>query len=131
MSIPVSSDSYYFNLGRRIQVRRKDLGLTQEQLAEQTNSSITHISRVERGTKPSIDLLIRLCFLLEYSMDDLLDIPHRDNQYLDECISLFLLHSLKSQQMVLQMVRCLFQILDAEEKAEAQPSAETENCLPL
>ena len=131
MTLPVSSDSYYANLGRRIQARRKDLGLTQEQLAEQTNSSLTHISRVERGVKPSIDLLIRLCFLLHSSMDDLLDIPHRDNPYLDECISLFLLHSLKNQRLATQMVRYFFQILDAEEKAEAESSLETENCLPL
>ena len=48
-------------LGEAIRDRRKEVGLTQEKLAEKSNLSTIFISRVERGVEsPSIDNLVRI-----------------------------------------------------------------------
>ena len=39
------------NIGKRIQQRRKQLALTQEQVAEMMNVSVQMISNLERGNK--------------------------------------------------------------------------------
>ena len=51
----------YKDLGRQIQLRRKQLNLTQEQLAEKIPCSLTHLCEV----------LIRIATLLNISLDDL------------------------------------------------------------
>ncbi len=60
-------------IGKRIQNRRKQLGYTQEKLAEMMNVSIQMISNLERGNKSiRIDNLIRLCKILGVSTDYIL-----------------------------------------------------------
>ena len=61
------------SIGKRIQSRRKQLGLTQEHLAEQMNVSIQMVSNLERGNKAiRIDNLIKLCSILHVSTDYIL-----------------------------------------------------------
>lgn len=60
-------------IGTRIQGRRKQLGLTQEQLADKMNVSIQMVSNLERGNKAiRIDNLIRLSQILHISTDFIL-----------------------------------------------------------
>lgn len=60
-------------IGRRIQSRRKQQGLTQEQLADRMNVSIQMISNLERGNKAiRIDNLINLSQILDVSTDYIL-----------------------------------------------------------
>lgn len=60
-------------IGKRIQNRRKQLALTQEQLAEMMNVSIQMVSNLERGNKAiRIDNLVNLCKILEVSTDYIL-----------------------------------------------------------
>ena len=60
-------------IGTRIQNRRKQLGLTQEQLAEAMNVSIQMVSNLERGHKAiRIDNLINLSHILQISTDYIL-----------------------------------------------------------
>ncbi len=60
-------------IGKRICVRRKQLGFTQEQLAEQMNVSIQMVSNLERGNKAiRIENLIRLSQILDVSTDYIL-----------------------------------------------------------
>lgn len=60
-------------IGKRIQSRRKQQGLTQEQLADKMNVSIQMISNLERGNKAiRIDNLINLCQILDVSTDYIL-----------------------------------------------------------
>ena len=60
-------------IGKRIQNRRKQLGFTQEQLADGINVSVQMVSNLERGNKSiRIDNLIRLCQLLDVSTDYIL-----------------------------------------------------------
>ena len=60
-------------IGKRIQIRRKQKGYTQEQLADLMNVSIQMISNLERGNKAiRIDNLINLSKLLDISCDYIL-----------------------------------------------------------
>ncbi len=60
-------------IGKRIQDRRKQLGYTQEQLADMMNVSIQMISNLERGNKAvRIDNLINLSQILNISTDYIL-----------------------------------------------------------
>lgn len=62
----------YFAMGQRIRARRRELGLTQEKLAERVDISPSFVGHLERGEKiPSLDTVARLCSCLDASMDDL------------------------------------------------------------
>ena len=77
-------------IGLRIQTRRKQLGLTQEKLADMMNVSIQMVSNLERGNKAiRIDNLVRLSELLQVSADYLLtgQGSERDFQSLAERIA--------------------------------------------
>ena len=60
-------------IGKRIQGRRKQMGLTQEQLADKMDVSIQMVSNLERGNKSiRIENLIRLSEILNISTDYIL-----------------------------------------------------------
>ena len=60
-------------IGKRIQGRRKQMGYTQEQLADMMNVSIQMVSNLERGNKAiRIDNLINLSRILDVSTDYIL-----------------------------------------------------------
>lgn len=60
-------------LGKRICLRRKALGLTQEQVAEQMNVSVQMISNLEQGRKAiRPENLLKLSGVLQVSTDYLL-----------------------------------------------------------
>lgn len=67
------SDTDLKSIGKRICERRKLMGLTQENLAEQMDVSIQMISNLERGVKAiRIDNLVRLSQILGISTDYIL-----------------------------------------------------------
>ncbi len=52
-------ENRFSEMGRRIKIRRKELGLTQEKLAENLGVSPNHLSGVETGTQnPTPDYLL-------------------------------------------------------------------------
>lgn len=58
------------SIGQRIKKRRKDLGLTQMMIQEQTGISSGNLSGIERGDKlPSAPAIIRLSEILHCSTD--------------------------------------------------------------
>ena len=60
-------------MGTRIREARKRLHLTQDNLAEKLDVSLTYISEIERGLKmPSMQLFIKLVEILDVSADYLL-----------------------------------------------------------
>ncbi|MBR3954377.1 MAG: helix-turn-helix transcriptional regulator [Clostridia bacterium] len=66
-------ESDLINIGKRIQQRRKQLALTQEQVAEMMNVSVQMISNLERGNKAiRIDNLVNLSNILNISTDYIL-----------------------------------------------------------
>jgi transcriptional regulator with XRE-family HTH domain len=65
----------YSALGKRVRIRRKALGLTQEKLAEIVDVSTSFIGHIERGTrKLSVETLYDLCKALDVSADYLMGI---------------------------------------------------------
>ncbi len=69
-------------IGVRIVERRKELKLTQEQVAERMNVSIQMISNIERGNKAiKIDNLIKLCDILQTSTDYILTGKHTNHDF--------------------------------------------------
>lgn len=60
-------------LGLNIKNSRKNIKLTQAQLAEMTNLSTVHISHIEGGSvKMSVDSLINICNALKITPNDIL-----------------------------------------------------------
>lgn len=70
----MSNDKQFLvDMGMRISKRRKELKLTQEQLAERINLSLQSISCIELGKKAIRPYnLVRLCETLEISADYIL-----------------------------------------------------------
>ena len=59
-------------IGCRIKDRRTFLNMTQEMLAEKSDTSIEHISRIENGrANVSLEMLDRLCSVLEMDLGTL------------------------------------------------------------
>ena len=66
-------DVQYKTIGKRIKLRRKELNIKQNELAEKLNISNNHLSSVENGReKPSLELLLNICELLNVTPDYLL-----------------------------------------------------------
>ena len=67
----------YYQIGQRIRRFRRAQGLSQEQLAEQTGISVTHMSHIETGnTKLSLPVFLALAEALGVGTDELLrDLP--------------------------------------------------------
>lgn len=101
-------DVNLIEIGKRIQNRRKQLALTQEQLAEKMNVSIQMVSNLERGNKAiRIDNLINLSQILDVSTDYILTgkETQEDNSILTKRIAML---SQKERKMVESLVElCL------------------------
>lgn len=67
------SEIDYFELGKTIRFVRSMKELTQEQLAEITNMSTTHISNIENGkTKVSLSAIFSISNVLGYTIEELI-----------------------------------------------------------
>ncbi len=65
--------NFYIDMGKRINIRRKELGYKQSQLAELLGISNNHMSSIENGIqKPSLDTFIEICTKLNVTPDYLL-----------------------------------------------------------
>ena len=72
---------FLMDMGERISKRRKELNLTQEQLAESINLSLQSISCIELGKKAiRPQNLVNLCNTLEVSTDYILTGKKEDKQ---------------------------------------------------
>lgn len=66
-------------IGMRINARRKELSLTQEQLAEKMDVSVQMISNLELGKKAiRPENIVKLCFILDISADYILRGTHSE-----------------------------------------------------
>lgn len=63
---------FYKKLGLKIKTRRKELGLTQQQLADKMNISLNFVGKIEVAfSKPSLDTLIDIAATLETTVSEL------------------------------------------------------------
>ena len=64
----------YFSIGQRIRKYRRSYNMSQEELAEKVNISVTHLSHIETGnTKLSLTVLVKISEALSVSTDDILN----------------------------------------------------------
>lgn len=74
--------------GKRLQLLRSSIGMTQEALAEKVNIERSHIAKIENGLRLcSIDLLIALSDIFDVSTDYLLSGVSRNTDVKDELIA--------------------------------------------
>lgn len=77
----------YKELGKRIATRRKELGLKQSQVNEMAGLSDKYLSNIERATSVlSIDVLMKICTVLEITPNDLLLGTTEENMGYDKAI---------------------------------------------
>lgn len=63
---------FYKLLGQNISKRRRELGLTQQELAEKLDISLNFMGKIEVAfSKPSLDTLISIANSLDISVSDL------------------------------------------------------------
>ncbi|MBN2921802.1 MAG: helix-turn-helix transcriptional regulator [Lactobacillus sp.] len=80
----------YFEIGQRLLLRRRELNLTQEKVAESLKMSTAYYGKIERGEKgPSLEKLLLISQVLEIDLNYLVvgkscfDVPAF--QSLDKC----------------------------------------------
>lgn len=65
---------FYAKLGKNIKKRRKELCLTQQELADRLNMSLNFVGKIEVAfSKPSLDTLIEIAKALETTVSKLTD----------------------------------------------------------
>lgn len=70
----------YKEMGMRIRAKRKELGLTQEKLAEKVEISTSHMGEIERGTSIcSLAVIVNLATVLDLNLDTLIKGINKDN----------------------------------------------------
>lgn len=113
----------YYKIGQRIRKFRKANNLSQEQLAEKVQISVTHMSHIETGnTKLSLPVFIDIANALSVQTDELLhDIPHSTktnmkqeiNEVLDSC-------SMHDMYILLDVLRSVKISLDKYSESDSQ-----------
>lgn len=96
----------YSIIGQRLKRARKNLRMTQQELAEKLNISIAYVSRIERGSsKISLTRLTEFCSVLEISEGEVLNgVSNSDLNYLsDEFNDIFSKCSHKKQILILKL----------------------------
>ena len=69
-------------IGMRVKTLRKERNLTQDELALSCGCTSNHLSAIENGAKPSLDLIVRLAAVLDTGVDYFLsDTPHAHPRY--------------------------------------------------
>ncbi len=64
--------NFYTELGKNIKSRRKELGLTQQELADRLNLSLNFVGKIEVAfSKPSLDTLIEIANALNTTVSKL------------------------------------------------------------
>ena len=72
-------------LGKRIRSERMRIGLTQDEFAEKLNISTSYYARIESGIRmPSLELVIQIVELTNYSLDCLIFGEYKTEKIKDE-----------------------------------------------
>lgn len=108
------TNKFLIDMGKRISVRRKALGITQEKLAEQMNVTVQMISNLEHGKKAvRPENLAAACKALDISADYILtgESSLRDIDRISEKVSLLSPHNI-------QVIEKIIDILEENEQKD-------------
>lgn len=109
----------YFKIGQQIRRFRRACGLSQEQLAEMIDVSVTHMSHIETGnTKLSLPVFVAIANALEISTDDLLrDTPSDRDRALEDLADVLDSCSGRQARIIADIARATKIALDKQEEA--------------
>ena len=96
-------------LGKKINLSRKDIGLTSEKLSEMCNINATYLRQIESGAKmPSLPVFVSLCENLKVSPSYLLAeiLPNSESQEMDLLFELWKTATPKQIKLITSMIRC-------------------------
>lgn len=94
-------------MGRRVSQRRKELDLTQEQVAEKMDVSVQMVSNLELGRKAiRPENLIKICSILSVSADFLLTGKRSEGELLDLTYKIAQLPT-KQQSLISELIETL------------------------
>lgn len=105
----------YIKLGQRIREERLKLNLTQEQLAESVDISISYMGQIERGERSlTLDTLIRLVnrlsITVDYLLQDYTDV--NDENFINQLKQLMYGRDSKQKKMALDVLKVMFSHVD-------------------
>ena len=95
-------------LGKKINLARKDIGLTSEKLSEMCNINATYLRQIESGAKmPSLPVFVSLCENLKVSPSYLLAeiLPNSESQEMDILFELWKAATPKQIKLITAMIR--------------------------
>ena len=95
-------------LGKKINLARKDIGLTSEKLSEMCNINATYLRQIESGAKmPSLPVFVSLCENLKVSPSYLLAeiLPNPESQEMDILFELWKTATPKQIKLITSMIR--------------------------
>lgn len=101
-------------LGRKLNMARKDCGLTSEKLSEACGLNATYLRQIEGGTKiPSLPVFVLLCQKLKVSPSYLLSetLDSSDMQEMDVLFELWQKATPTQLKLISAMVKSAFNIL--------------------
>ena len=104
----------YRLIGRQIAMYRHRAGLTQEELAETCNMSVSYLNRIENGHKRgSLDVLMTIADALGTTMDNLLLGNQRNDHfdYYDDMASLLIDCSPAERQILVNVASAVKEVL--------------------
>ena len=105
----MGSDVFLVNMGLRIAQRRKELHLTQEQLAEKMGVSLQTVSNIELGKKAvRPENLANLCMHIDVSADYIL-YGKRNEQQLSNTVSKLSALDSEAYTLVENLIDLLYQ----------------------
>lgn len=103
----------YREIGRRIREERRRQRLSQEELAEKINISVTHMSHIETGnTKLSLPVLVDLAKVLNVSTDKLLKEQTEDCVAINEVVAAMEGCSESQAHVIAEIVRAARQAME-------------------
>ena len=103
-------DLNYKEIGQRIRNLRRLRGLSQEELSEAVDISVTHMSHIETGsTKLSLPVCAKIARALQASMDEIIFISTTDDKAdtIESISGLLQSSSSKDARIILDTIRTL------------------------
>ncbi len=105
----------YIYLGKRIREERLKAHLTQEQLAEYSDISLSYMGQIERGErKVTLETLLRICNCLKVSVDFLLKDSYKadEDNTVNQFKQLISNKSFDEKQMAIDVLKTIFNHID-------------------
>ena len=99
----------YYKIGQRVRKIRKAKGLSQENLAEMLDISVTHMSHIETGnTKMSFGLVDKIAEILGVSLDYLAhDKEKEDNSYAKQISDMIVTCSDANKRVIFDTIKAM------------------------